>query len=395
MKLNVTKGAVRGVVGLTVAAGITIAGAGTAFAATPTPSNADEATQMHVTVDNTSGLNLQLVSGEHAGGVTHWQQQAQQTLDANSSEVVTDYGSGNNSIDLTYQDAAGNTYTFHASDPLMDYNSASASTTNTSFTVNSQYSTGHNDYTTFTIVPGHTFDYTGAAQTFVVPPGVTELGVDVIGGSGGCAGKPGVFTSGKVTDGAEITGTLAVTPGQTLTIGAGGEGNCSPSNYYGGWGLSTGTDSYAGGNGVALNSGAGGGASAILGSDDTPLVVAGGGGGTGFEPPADGPGYEDEMGGNGGYGGSLTGQNGQGGTVGGLAGNQSTHQGQAVTIDSSTGPGAGGGGYAGGGAGMTGSDGGGGAGSSYDADLTGATVQTAPVVYQSEENGSIVLTAVN
>ncbi|MBM3419109.1 MAG: hypothetical protein FJY17_09360, partial [Bacteroidetes bacterium] len=52
-----------------------------------------------------------------------------------------------------------------------------------------------------------TFNHTGAVQTWIVPPCVTSINVIVAGAKGGGANGGA---------GARITGTLAVTPGQTL-----------------------------------------------------------------------------------------------------------------------------------------------------------------------------------
>lgn len=77
-----------------------------------------------------------------------------------------------------------------------------------------------------------TFNYTGSAQTFVVPAGVTRLWVQGIGGGGGGgAGGAGYTTAGSSAGGsgggggAEGRGEwLDVTPGETVTVtvGAGG-----------------------------------------------------------------------------------------------------------------------------------------------------------------------------
>ena len=81
--------------------------------------------------------------------------------------------------------------------------------------------------------------------------------------------------------GADITGTLAVTPGETLVLAVGGSGSTNKSN--GGWGY----DGMTGGpSNTAKESdrsgGSGGGATFVgiqNGSTVTPLVIAGGGGG--------------------------------------------------------------------------------------------------------------------
>ena len=68
------------------------------------------------------------------------------------------------------------------------------------------------------------FTYTGSVQTWIVPPCVTSINVVVAGAKGG--GNTG-------GNGARITSTLNVTPGQTLNIYVGGMGTCG--NNSGGW----------------------------------------------------------------------------------------------------------------------------------------------------------------
>ena len=70
-----------------------------------------------------------------------------------------------------------------------------------------------------------TFNYTGAVQNWTVPPCVTSIQVSARGADGG-------GTSGG--NGALVTGTLAVTPGQILQIRVGGSGACPTSGYNGG-----------------------------------------------------------------------------------------------------------------------------------------------------------------
>src|SRR4051812_22331944 len=62
-----------------------------------------------------------------------------------------------------------------------------------------------------------TFGFTGASQSFVVPPGVTSLTATVIG-AGGAQGSSGSFS-----EGAQVAGILTgLTPGQTLYVEVGG-----------------------------------------------------------------------------------------------------------------------------------------------------------------------------
>src|SRR5574343_336201 len=115
-----------------------------------------------------------------------------------------------------------------------------------------------------------TFNYTGAMQTWTVPPCVTYINVIVAGAKGG--GNTG-------GNGARISATLNVTPGQVLNIYAGGQGGCG--NSSGGWnGGGTGWASSPANS--AYNSCGGGGASDIrIGGTALAnrVIVAGGGGG--------------------------------------------------------------------------------------------------------------------
>lgn len=157
------------------------------------------------------------------------------------------------------------------------------------------------------------FSYTGADQTFVVPAGVTSITVRAWGAGGGSNGAldsqadrafggPGGF----------VKATLAVTPGETLTVKVGGGGKKGTS---------------------ARMSGGGGGRSELLRST-TPLVIAGAGGGSG--------GYGSSATSNwGGKGGGTTGGTGGDGTAGGgsnggAGGTQSAGGAQGTPITSGT-----------------------------------------------------------
>ena len=69
-----------------------------------------------------------------------------------------------------------------------------------------------------------TFNYTGAVQTWTVPPCVYNISVIVAGAKGG-------GTTGG--NGARISANIAVTPGQVLNIYCGGMGTSG--NNSGGW----------------------------------------------------------------------------------------------------------------------------------------------------------------
>lgn len=155
------------------------------------------------------------------------------------------------------------------------------------------------------------FNFTGNVQSWTVPPCVTSISVTMAGADGG-------GTSGG--NGAVISGTLAVTPGQVLNIYVGGTGTCN-TNSGGGWN--------GGGTGKAANSGAngscGGGGATDIRIGGTALanrvMVAAGGGGMGG-------GTQDAAGGAGGCATGATGINSFGGggtggtqTSGGVGGN--------------------------------------------------------------------------
>lgn len=254
-----------------------------------------------------------------------------------------------------------------------------------------------------------TYSFTGAQQTFVVPPCVTEITITAEGAQGGNAAIGG--TGGL---GGTATGVLSVTPGQTLYIYVGGQ-----NGYNGGGaaGLNGSTTVYSG---PSTGSAAvGGGATDIRVGGTTVndrVIVAGGGGGGGHNGVWTGCQVAGPAG-NGGNGGGLTGNAGTygvgtpcncggGGGGGGQGGTQSAggltgvHTGSTACLRSSWtagqdgtlaqggngsvtwhngtgGGGGGGGGYYGGGSGASGSDttpgGGGGGGSSWTGTLTSAS----------------------
>jgi hypothetical protein len=226
-----------------------------------------------------------------------------------------------------------------------------------------------------------TFNYTGSVQSFTVPAGVTAIQYDVRGARGGSSswGNGGL--------GGRVTGTLSVTPGQTLSIYVGQ----SPSSWTGGWNgggsVNTSTSNARGGGG-ASDIRIGGTALANR------VVVAGGGGGGGRNSSSSGQ--------HGGAGGGLiagngfynnsnnTSYHGHGGTqtAGGAgAGNGTLGNGGTGTHSSSTRTGGGGGGGYFGGGGAS-SRGGGGGGSSFTDNLSSNVVHSQG--FQSG-NGQILL----
>ena len=151
----------------------------------------------------------------------------------------------------------------------------------------------------------HTF--TGAVQTFTVPPCVTQLSVDLRGAKGGTGYQ--VYSQGG--NGGRVVAVIPVTGGQVLQIRVGGVGanastNSGGAGGYNGGGLGA---TYSG----LYGGGGGGGASDIrmspYGLSDR-LVVAAGGGGGAFD-------YTTTDSERGGEGGGTTGENGSwGSTVG-------------------------------------------------------------------------------
>lgn len=212
-----------------------------------------------------------------------------------------------------------------------------------------------------------TFNSTGQPQTYTVPAGATVLTVDATGASGGGSGGLG----------ARVQATLAVTPGEVLTLYVGGAGSSSGAGGYNG-----------GGNGSRdqLQGSGGGGASDVRRSATAPstslaerLLVAAGGGGGSF--------------GGGGGGGAPNGLNG--GSSGGLPGQGATQlaAGSGGALGQGGGAsgsgGGGGGGYYGGGGGGFLSGGGGGSSWVMPAGNSAPPVLTAN--YQAGD-GTIVLT---
>lgn len=232
-----------------------------------------------------------------------------------------------------------------------------------------------------------TFYFTGATQTYTVPPCVYSINVDIRGAQGGnianLSQAPNRASGGM---GGRVQATIPVTPGEVLQINVGGQGigdsltlSCLVANG----GFNGGGNGYGGYNSYNYNAAGGGGASDIRVSPyayANVLAVAGGGGGAACTGCTGG-------GVNGGPGGGLTGGNGYGGgcasgsdygfggtqSAGGAAGTKwgtgsagtqgtggsACSGGCGVTCG---GGGGGGGGYYGGGGGSLG---GGGGGSNY------------------------------
>ena len=134
--------------------------------------------------------------------------------------------------------------------------------------------------------PAATFTYTGAVQQYTVPDGVTGLTVTASGGSGGTSDTAGPNRAPA----AQVTGTLAVQPGQLVLVSVGQQGAESgshDSDPKGGWGGlgANGGDGNAAADSLRTGA-AGGGATtvqlvAVDGSGPVTVLVAGGGGGDG------------------------------------------------------------------------------------------------------------------
>lgn len=152
------------------------------------------------------------------------------------------------------------------------------------------------------------FNYTGASQDYIVPPGVVSVQIEAWGGQGqaltiedydGSTGGLGGYATGE----------LAVTPGETLTIFVGGAGADGVAGFNGGGLGGVGTPT-TGGGGFA---GSGGGASDVRagGTALTDRVIVAGGGGGGGRDYVNGSCVPCGTGGNGGGGGGLTGTDGE------------------------------------------------------------------------------------
>ncbi|MBK7879256.1 MAG: M36 family metallopeptidase [Saprospiraceae bacterium] len=244
------------------------------------------------------------------------------------------------------------------------------------------------------------FDYTGGMQTWVVPAGVTSVTIEANGAEGAtapssisvCGGSPDRGGRGGLA-----TGTLAVTPGETLNIFVGQKGFNGPGNAFNGGGSGCNDPSTCSGGGGASDVRKGGSGLANR------VIVAGGGGGAEFSCGNQGGGAGGGLAGANGLGGDCSAGDATGGTQvgGGIGGNgpacgwpsgggQNGTLGQggnsSLVGGSSLHSGAGGGGYYGGGAGSV--DGHGGGGSSYIGGVTGGS--TTPGVNLG--NGRVCIT---
>lgn len=144
------------------------------------------------------------------------------------------------------------------------------------------------------------FNFTGAAQTFVVPAGVTQITVEAFGAQGAAGSGQGLGVGGAGGLGGRIQATIAVVPGATYQVNVGGRGATLANNPGGGGG---GSDIRTGGTALA----------------NRVVVAGGGGGGAGANSLAPGV-----VGGAGGAGGGLIGGTGGTSTTAGIGGNGGT-----------------------------------------------------------------------
>lgn len=226
-----------------------------------------------------------------------------------------------------------------------------------------------------TLATTTTFNFTGGAQSYTVPAGITSITVQAAGAKGG-NNYQNQYSGGY---GAVVTATIAVNPGDVLAVYVGGAGiiSTSTASYPAGGG-------YNGGGGGSAYNGSGGGASDIRINGtalSNRILVAGGGGGAVTSHPGGGGGAPNGINGTGiagvGTGGTLT----TGGSLGGT-------QGQGGDGYYS----GGGGGYYGGG-GDNGYAGGGSAGGGSSYAISTAT-NVAMTAATNNGNGYVTITTV-
>ena len=168
----------------------------------------------------------------------------------------------------------------------------------------------------------------GYSSGITVPADICFVSITASGGGGGIS----INEAGGT--GATVAASVAVTPGDALSVLVGGVGG-APSGPAGGPG------GVGGGGGGSVTSGGGGGASVVTSGAGTPLVVAGGGGGGGAGGAvgnagtlgnSGGSGYESAGGSPSGAGGSASiGGGGGGVTTGGTGPNGDNGGGGGVT----------------------------------------------------------------
>ena len=334
-------------------------------------------------------------SGNNNGDMMYWDGSAWQTIAVGSNGAVLQIINGVPSW-VSSPDITGPTITLNGdvnmnvvvggtfTDPGATTDEGTLTTSGTvdvttagtyTITYTSTDATGNTATATRTVaVYQSQFNYTGSAQTFTVPAGVTSISVDAYGASSTviCATYQ-VNGAGGEGLGGRVQSTLSVTPGQTLNIYVGGSSNyCGQSGWpsaYVGW--NGGAGGYRRGGGGATDIRIGGTSLA-----DRVIVSGGGGSGSWWADGGDGGGLVGGDGNVGSPGNTSTNTIGHGGTqsAGGgggywYGGSSSTNQGTlgngalGASVSGNGGNGHGGGGYYGGGGGVY--DGGGGGGSSY------------------------------
>lgn len=131
--------------------------------------------------------------------------------------------------------------------------------------------------------------HVGDVQSWTVPDGVEVISLTLTGAQGGRGADDGPGSGAGGGNGGRVTGRLAVTPGEVLTLhlGAAGAAGSFASNGGGGAGGASAGGLYSGGRGGNSGSvgssggGGGGGAAAAILRGATVLAVAGGAGGGG------------------------------------------------------------------------------------------------------------------
>ncbi|MBV9951065.1 MAG: Ig-like domain repeat protein [Acidimicrobiia bacterium] len=248
---------------------------------------------------------------------------------------------------------------------------------------------------------------TNTAQSFTVPPAVTQISINAKGGQGGNGAGWSGASGGAGGSAAAVVDLIGVNPGQTLVISVGRAGGNGGAGSSGGSDGSSGNAGGPGGNGDGIFAGAGGGGGAAteVGPTGGIYLVAGGGGGGGGSGAV--AGYNGGSGGSAADppGGGASGSGAGAGSGGGSKGCNSTAGdpgGSSFLATGGGGGGGGGGGYggptpslcggAGGGAGFVGAGGagGGGAGASYVQESTsfGSTISTST----TGGDGSVLIT---
>ncbi|MFN8491594.1 MAG: hypothetical protein U0350_28610 [Caldilineaceae bacterium] len=104
-----------------------------------------------------------------------------------------------------------------------------------------------------------TFAYTGAAETWTVPAGVTQATFDLYGAQGGAGGGNQSVRPGSGGLGGEAKATLSVTAGATYQINVGGAGGAGTGTRDGAVGAGGFNGGAPGGNGDTFDGGSGGG----------------------------------------------------------------------------------------------------------------------------------------